>query len=286
MTHTTRDDSIHRADGRRVSWCEIGDPHGWPLVYFHGMPGSRLEAGLFGQAAAERGMRVIAPDRAGYGDTSPSPARVPGDAIGDIEALIDTLELRCFDVLGFSGGGPYALACAVRHTDRVRRAGLISSLAPFDHAGAEGMTDGFRQLWDLAAADFPAFETALEGTVTAAGSAYELLVGSAPAGDRAILQSDAVADRYRACLAEATRQGLTGMFEDARALVSPWSFDVADVRQPTFVWHGADDLNVPVGMGRWLARYLPDARLTEWPQAAHFEAFRRQDEVLDVYTAG
>lgn len=284
MTHAARDESIHRSDGRRVGWCEFGDPRGWPLVYFHGMPGSRLEAALFGRAAAIRGMRVIAPDRPAYGDTSPLPARAPDDAIGDIEALIDTLGLRRFDVLGFSGGGPYAAACAVRHADRVRRAGLISSLAPLDRVGAEGMTDGLRQLWELAAADFPAFEAALEGTVAAAGSPYELILGSASAVDRAILQSEAVADRYRACLAEATRQGLAGMFEDARALVSPWSFDIAQVRQPTSIWHGVEDTNVPFAMGRWFARYLPHAVLTEWPQAAHFEVFRRQDEVLDAYT--
>lgn len=284
MTHTTRDDSIHRADGRRVSWCEIGDPHGWPLVYFHGVPGSRFEVALFARAAAVRGMRLIAPDRPGYGMTSTLPARALGDEVDDIEVLVDTLELPRFDVLGFSGGGPHAMACAVSQPDRVRRAGLISSLAPFDRAGTAGMTDGFRQLWDLAAADLPAFETALEGAVAAAGGAYELLLGGAPAVDRAILQSDPVADRYRSCLTEATRQGLAGMSGDARALVSPWFFDVTDVPQPVSIWHGAGDANVPVDMGRWLARNLPDARLTEWTQAAHFEAFRRQDEVLDVYT--
>lgn len=284
MNNAARDESIHRANGRRIGWCEFGDPRGWPLIYCHGMPGSRLEAALFARAAAVRGMRLIAPDRPGYGDTSPLPARALDDEADDIEALIDALELARFDVLGFSGGGPHAMACAVRYPDRVRRVALISSLAPLDRGGTDGMADGSRQLWDLAATDFTAFEQALEGAVAAAGDAYELLLGGAPPMDRAILQSDAVADRYRQGLAEAMRQGLAGMFEDARALASPWSFDITEVAQATSIWHGVGDTNVPVSMGRFLQRNLPDARLTEWPGAAHFEAFRRQDEVLDGFT--
>lgn len=283
MDYAGRDESIHRADGRRISWCEFGDLRGCPLIYCHGMPGSRFEGALFARATAVRGMRLIALDRPGYGDTSPLPARALGDEVMDVEAVVDALKVSRFDVLGFSGGGPHAMACAARLSDRVRRVGLISTQAPLDRVGTEGMADGFRQMWDLAAADFPAFEQALEGAVAAAGDAYELLLGGAPPVDRAILQSDSVSDPYRQSLAEAMRQGLAGMFEDARALASPWSFDVTELGQSTSIWHGVGDTNVPIGMGRFLERSLPDARLTEWPGAAHFETFRRQDEVLDGF---
>lgn len=284
MSDAARNESIHRANGQRISWCEFGDLHGWPLIYCHGVPGSRLEGALFARAAAVRGMRLIAPDRPGYGDTSSLPARALGDEVGDVEAVVDALEVSRFDVLGFSGGGAHAMACAARLAGRVRRVGLVSTQAPLDRVGTEGMADGFRQLWDLATTDFPAFEQALEGALVAAGNAYELLLGGAPATDRAVLQSDAVADPYRQSLAEAMRQGLAGMFEDVRALAGPWSFDITEVAQSTSIWHGAGDTNVPVGMGRFLERSLPDARLTEWPGAAHFEAFRRQGEVLDGFT--
>lgn len=283
MNDAARDESIHRADGRQISWREFGDPCGWPLIYCHGMPGSRLEAALFARAAAFRGLRLIAPDRPGYGDTSSLPARALGDEVVDIEAVIDTLEVSRFDVLGFSGGGPHAMVCAARLPDRVRRVGLVSTLAPLDRVGTDGMTDGLRQLWDLAAADFPAFEQALGGAVAVAGDAYELVLGGAPVTDRAILRSDAVADPYRQSLAEAMRQGLAGMLGDARALAGPWSFDIKHVAQSTSIWHGVGDTNVPIGMGRFLERSLPDARLIEWPGAAHFEAFRRQGEVLEGF---
>lgn len=281
MTTATREESINRPDGRRVTWCEFGDPRGWPLVYCHGTPGSRLEGALFMRAAATRGIRIIALDRPGYGATPPLPERALGDEVDDIRALLDTLGVSRFDVLGFSGGGPYALACAVRHPDRVRRVGLISSMAPFNRVGKQGMADGFRQLWELAESDFSAFEETFAGAIAASGGGYELLLGGAPDADREILQSNGVADPYRRSLAEATRAGLAGMFEDVRALVSPWFFDVTEVQPPTCIWHGADDANAPVDMGRWMERNLPTARLIEWPGAAHFEVFRRPGEVLD-----
>jgi len=284
MATATRDDSMDRPDGRRVSWCEFGDPRGWPLVYCHGMPGSRLEGALFARAAALRGIRLIAPDRPGYGGTSPFPERALGEEVEDLKALVDTLGLRRFDVLGFSGGGPHAMACAVRHSDQVRRAGLVSSLAPFDRVDKAGMGDGLRQLWELAETDFPSFEAAFEEALAEAGDAYGLLLGGAPQADRAILQSEGVAAPYRQGLAEGMRQGMAGMLADARALASPWLFDSAAVGQPTDIWHGSSDGNAPIGMARWLARVLPAARLTEWSEATHYELFRRQDEVLDTFT--
>jgi pimeloyl-ACP methyl ester carboxylesterase len=280
MTAAGRDQSLERSDGRRVAWCEFGDSGGWPLLYCHGTPGSRFEAALFARAAAARRVRLIALDRPGYGDTSPLPARALGEETADVAAVLDSLGLSCVDVLGFSGGGPHAMAFAACSPDRTRRVGLVSSFAPLDQAGTEGMADAFRDLWELAAADFPAFETAFQEAIAATGDAWTLLHGGAPAADRAVLESAAVAEPYRDTLAHALRQGPDGMFGDVHALVSPWRFDVADVRQPTRIHHGADDLNTPIGMGRWLARCLPEARLTEWPGRAHFALFERPDEVV------
>ncbi|WP_067560632.1 alpha/beta fold hydrolase [Halofilum ochraceum] len=284
MSTAGSDELIYRCDGRRVGWCEFGDPRGWPLVYCHGTPGSRLEGALFARAAAARGIRIIAVDRPGYGDTAPLPERALGDEVGDIEALLDNLGVSRFDVLGFSGGGPYAMACGARQPERVRRLGLISSVAPFNRVGKEGMADGYRQLWELAESDLPAFEETFEAAIAASGDGYELLLGGASDSDREILQSNDVVDPYRRNLREAMRAGLAGMFGDVRALVAPWFFDVTEVRAPTFIWHGACDANAPVDMGRWLERNLPVARLIEWPGAAHFEVFRRPGEVLDGYT--
>ena len=276
-----RDQVMELPDTRQLSWCEYGDPGGRPVVYCHGLPGSRLELSPHGGAAAEGGMRLLVPDRPGYGRSSPRPGRRLGEEAADVAVLADRLGLGAFDVLGFSGGGPHALAIAARLPDRVQRAGLISSLAPLDRAGTAGMAEANRQLWELARADPAAFTEAVEQAVAAAGSAYDLLVGGAPEEDRAIFADEALAGAYRRDLEEALRQGVAGMREDAGAVTADWPFAVGDLRCPVRLWHGDRDANAPIGMGRWLAEHLPRAELTEWPGAAHFAFFRHWGEVLD-----
>jgi len=273
-------ESISLPDGRKVGFRRYGVTTGRTMLYCHGLPGSRIEPSLLHAAAGRQGLHVIGLERPGYGVTSPLPGRRMGDEAGDAGALADHLGCNRFDVIGFSGGGPQALACAAHLPDRVDSVTLVGSWAPFGRAGLDGMLDGFRQLWELAQTDFEAFSHTLADAVEEAGGAYELLAGGAPKPDREILAGDEVERSYRRNLDEATRQGMTGMLEDAAAAVSDWSFDCADVPCPVRLFHGTRDGNAPVGMARWLARNLPRASLVEWPEAMHFEAFRRWDEIL------
>lgn len=232
-----------------------------------------------------RDLRFIVIDRPGYGRTTRLPGQTLADAMADIVALADRLELSEFDVLGFSGGGPYAQALAALQPERVRRLYLVSSWAPFDLAGKAGMADAYRQLWDLCVEDFQTFTRTLQQAVDGAGGPYELLVGGALESDQAIFRDSVVAAAYRSNTEEAVRQGLTGMLQDAAALTDTWPFRVESIRCPTHLWHGTSDVNAPIGMGRWLAEHIPEARLTEWPDSAHFEVFRRWEGILDTVSA-
>lgn len=267
-------------DGRQLGYREFGAPSGRPLLYCHGMPGSRLEPAVLADAAAARDIRIVVADRPGYGATSSLGPRTLGDELDDVRALVDGLGLESFDLLGFSGGGPHAMAVAAALPDRVQRLTLVSSWSPFDAAGLEGMNEGFRQLWTLAQADFPAFRSTLSQALDEAGDAYSLLFAGAPEADRAILSEAFVNEAYRQNTREATRSGLEGMFEDAGAVMGEWPFHMDAITCPVHIWHGERDGNAPVAMGRWLAAHLPRAELIEWPGATHFEFFRRADEVL------
>ena len=277
-----RNEPLELEDGRRLRWREYGHPEGRPVLYCHGLPGSRLEHHPDSGMAARRGIRFIVPDRPGYGRTDPRSGRVLGEEAEDVTALADHLGLATFDVMGFSGGGPHALALAARLPDRVRRLQLISSLAPFDQVGTAGLAEGNRQLWDLARTDFPAFARVLEEAIEASGGAYGLLVGGALEPDREVFADQALASAYSRDLEEALRQGLAGMLEDAAAITAPWPFSVESIEVPAGIWHGEQDANASIAMGRWLAHRLPRAELTEWPGAAHFEIFRRWDETLEA----
>jgi pimeloyl-ACP methyl ester carboxylesterase len=63
-------------------------------------------------------VRVLCPDRPGIGRSDPHPERtIPGYA-NDVNTLVDAMGFERFAVLGYSGGGPYALACGAKLSER------------------------------------------------------------------------------------------------------------------------------------------------------------------------
>jgi pimeloyl-ACP methyl ester carboxylesterase len=132
-------------DGRRLGYAEYGDRHGRPVVFFHGTPGSRKIAGVAHRVATARAVRVIAPDRPGFGLSDFQPARRLIDWPADVLDLADALGLERFAVAGVSGGGPYVAACARRLADRLTHAGIISGMGPVDdRALVAGLGAGYR----------------------------------------------------------------------------------------------------------------------------------------------
>lgn len=123
--------------GRLLAYDEHGAPRGTPVLYFHGSPSSRLEWQMFGgEALAKKlNIRVIATDRPGLGRSEFQPGRRIGDWPADVVALADQLKLPRIAVLGYSGGGPYAAACALKIPERLIRVGIVSGTAPFDEPG-------------------------------------------------------------------------------------------------------------------------------------------------------
>src|SRR6185312_3853086 len=103
---------VRLADGRTLACLELGDPSGPPVLYFHGYPGSRLEARVAAAAARRLGLRLLAVDRPGFGQSTFQTGRSIGAWAADVAALADRLALGRFSIVGVSGGGPYALACA------------------------------------------------------------------------------------------------------------------------------------------------------------------------------
>lgn len=131
-------------DGRTLSYAEFGDPIGYPLMFFHGFPSCRLEAWFLDPIAQRKGIRLIAPDRPGFGRSTFQPNRQFVHYPSDIRALADHLELDRFAILGGSGGGPYALACAKDIPGRLSAVGLLASAGPWEIEGDEGMGKGLK----------------------------------------------------------------------------------------------------------------------------------------------
>ncbi len=277
------------ADGRRLGFAEFGAPAGTPVFYFHGWPSSRFEASLIDRVCAELHLRLIAPDRPGYGLSDAKRRRTLLDWPADVRQLADHLDLTRFAVLGVSGGGPYAAVCAARLPERVSRAVLVSSVAPLDRPDAtQGMVPLNR--WLLALGRWaPLWLAEALGAFALRllwGKGHQVIPESIrsrlPPADQAALASDELRFGLIAASTEALRNGVHGAASDGLLYARPWGFSLAEVRVPMWLWHGEVDNVVPVSMGRYLARQIPDRQAMFFPEDGHFSLpFQRTREILD-----
>ena len=163
MTEPRTDNILRLADGRRLSYAEYGDPDGEPVILLHGNPGSRLFYGLIPGAPFRAGLRLICPDRPGYGQSDFFPrGRGVEDYPDDVTALADALGLDRFAIFGASGGGPYALACAWKIPHRLTAIGVFASIGPFTPEVAHDMNPSVRLMFRIASKMTPSKGIAIQ----------------------------------------------------------------------------------------------------------------------------
>ncbi|NUR62938.1 MAG: alpha/beta fold hydrolase [Catenulispora sp.] len=270
-------------DGRRLAVESWGPEHGVPVFLLHGMPGSRVGPRPRESLLYRLGARLIAYDRPGYGESDRLRRRAVADAAPDVAAIADELGLPRFAVLGRSGGGPHALACAGLLPDRVTRVAVLTTLAPRD-------ADGLDWYAGMTASNVAAFLAAETDAGTDAGTfgvrleARAALLRRDPAANLPFRDAElSVTDRrvvgdagIRAMLlqnfAEAVKTSGVGWVDDVRALASAWGFDPAAVAVPVLFWHGAEDVHSPVSHMAWLAERIRGSRLVVADGTAHFGA--------------
>lgn len=241
-------DSITLQDGRTLAYEIHGDPDGAPLVFHHGMPGSRVLGTLLSETANEHGVRVIAPTRPGYGASDPDPNRTLDTWADDCVALADHLSLGSFAVVGFSGGGPFALRVAERLPDRVTAVGLVGALVPGSDGGLfETLAPTPRLLGLLFRAS--------EWMVRYRGS--EFVVGQFTNKTVDEETTNIVNRDFRT----AFENGPTGAVRESQLFANDWSLPQPDT--PVRVWHGVEDQNVSIDPVRNAYDALPNVSLSE-----------------------
>jgi pimeloyl-ACP methyl ester carboxylesterase len=285
----TEDRVIQLRDGRLLGYAEYGVTAGQPVLAFHGTPGSRLMLRIADAPAQRLGVRLIAPDRPGYGLSSPQPGRQIADWADDMTELAGALGLERFAVAGISGGGPYAEACAWKMPERITVAGIISGMGPLvDEVRAElGRTHraGFAMMRTV-----PIVLRALMGGANVGWQRAPKLLMSRihallPPVDQAIVAHREVQESLRAGLREGFRQGGRGASDELALFARPWSFRLADIRAPVRLWHGEADPIVPAAMGHYAARTIPDCRAEFLPGAGHYWVFGHIEELLSALMA-
>jgi len=262
-------------DDRTLAYAEYGDPQGTPVIVFHGTPGSRLDRHPDSTILTDLGVRLIAPDRPGYGHSSFQRNRRLLDWPADVARLADALGLARFAVAGVSGGGPHAAACAYALPERVTRAALVAGVAP---PHAPGFWDGMskRDALELRATRllptwFLRFDFNAQVRLLLRDPRAYLanLAAHFPAPDRAVAADPALQAIFAESVAQAYRQGPDAHIQDDKLFTRPWGFRVEDITVPVDVWQGDDDDIVPPSHGRYLAAAIPGATLHLVPSQAH-----------------
>jgi len=285
MQTTMTDKTIRLPDGRQLGYAEYGDPKGMPLLFFHGTPGSRLRLSHIDPLARDLGVRVVAPERPGFGLSDFQPKRTLLDWVHDVEVLADRLRLEHFATMGISSGGPYVAATAYKLPDRVTKAALISAGGPLTLPDAtRGMRSTDRLGVRLARSGPWAVNLLMRNMARGTNKPERLrkqFMSRLSPVDAAALQRDEVWNRRLADLREAFRNGPSGASWDLVLSARPWGFQLEEIQVPTCLWHGELDTTTPVALARAMARAIPNCQATFVPGEGHLSLFlKHEDEIF------
>jgi pimeloyl-ACP methyl ester carboxylesterase len=283
--------SLRLADGRVLEYLAEGPADGTPLVFHHGTPFAAILFEPMVAAAARHGLRMVVHSRPGYAGSTAQVGRTVAAVAEDVGALLAELGAERFVTVGWSGGGPHALACAALLPGRCVAAATVAGVAPYaadglawlDGMGAENIeefgaaTAGVEPLTAYLSAQVDALAEVRGDQIAAA------LGDLVSEVDRRAL-SDEFAEYSAAAFRKAVSAGIAGWRDDDLAFVRDWGFDLAAVQTPLTVWQGAEDRMVPFAHGRWLASRLPGASVQLLPTEGHLSLMldRFEDIVADL----
>ena len=252
--------------GRTLEVVTAGPDKGTPLVFNTGSPGAAAIFAPLVAAATDHGLRTVSYSRPGYGRSSQWAGRSVADAASDVAGLLDAIGADHFVTIGWSGGGPHALASASLLGDRCRAAVLVSSTAPQGMADLDwfaGMHEANVDEYSTAQRGAEALTPLLEKQAAGMAKMQPSDVG-ANLTKRADIDPLVVAS-FREFLANTLRRavetGVGGWLDDDLAFTRPWGFDLRQIGCPVSIWHGAKDPLVPPAHASWLAANIPCARL-------------------------
>ncbi len=279
-------ETLRLEDGRLLGYAVYGDPEGWPIFYFHGFPGSRLEAQLADRVAARMGIRLIALDRPGFGLSDFKPRRTIFEWPDDVVKIADALRINRFATIGVSGGGPYAAACALKIPQRLTAVAIVCGLGPLDTPnGTDRMVRTNHLIFFLGRrlpwlAKISLWRIAYQVRRNPEGTLRRMIV-ALPDPDKAVLARPEVKTAMKDNVVEAFRGGSRGAACELLLYTRPWGFLLEDIATRVNLWHGEQDVSVPPTMGQYQARTIPNCRAIFYPGEGHFSlVINHMEEVL------
>jgi pimeloyl-ACP methyl ester carboxylesterase len=274
-------------DRTAVGLYEYGDRAGAPVFAFHGVPSCGAGFDWADEAARARGLRLLAPDRPGIGRSSGPALGHVGGYPERIALLADALGIDRFAVLGYSGGGPYAVACAAGLGDRVTATAVAAGMGQMGvWAEADDFAKTDRQMLGLCVKR-PAIARLLLGfsawmAEKSPSSAMKSFAKELSQSDREVLgEQGASPAEVMSLFTRAFTNGAQGVVDDYRAIARPWGVTL-EARCPVTIWQGDADNMVPLRHAEALAEALSGASLTIWPGEGHLGPITHIEEILDT----
>ena len=269
-------------DGRNLGWGQYGDPEGKAVFFFHGTPGSRMMRHPDISIAEDMGIRVITSDRPGFGLSTPKSHRTLLDWPEDVIELADSLGIDRFAVVGFSGGGPHAAACAYKIPERLTSVTLVSSLPPHDlRSSLNSMPLVIRILFAAARHASWGLRPLVNPIVHVVRRHFDFYYEQAAAklvpADRELFLRHDIRNIFRESLGEAFQQGNNGFLTELKIHMRPWGFHLQDLSTKIFLWHGELD---QFDDGRALREAIPGSHAISLPTEGHLVFFRHWPEIL------
>ena len=249
--------------GMRFHYLDWGDPERRAVLLLHG---ARLSAHTWDVVclALSAQFHCIALDARGHGDSDWAP---PGgytldDHLSDVEALVDTLGLRDFVLVGHSMGGGTALAYAGKHSDSLRALTIVDT-GPHERGAAP--RPGLQRMHDFV--NGPREFDSLEEVV-------ERAVAFNPARDRRLLRRSLLNNMRQSAAGQWSwkydRDGLGGRTpEESEARRETLEAALPRIHCPTLLLRGGNsDIFLDEDAER-VAAQLPHGSWQRIPNAGH-----------------
>lgn len=275
--------SFELKDGRQLGFAEYGDPDGQPVFYFHGLPGSRLEAGHLHDVAVANSFRLIGLDRPGMGLSSIDPKRSILSWASDVEVFADSMGIAKFSIIGHSGGAPFVAACAYKMPHRLNGAAIVSGMAPFENPEATASLARGQRIVNSIIKAMPWVATVMMKLtfimlkkpgmlkkMLKQMSEVDQLVFSDPESGNAIINATK----------EAFRNGVGGVSQEIILTLKPWGFNLENINYPITVWQGDQDKQAPEMHAKIYAKLIPNANLTIFKHEGHLSILKNHSEEI------
>ncbi|MCH1514264.1 MAG: alpha/beta hydrolase [Acidimicrobiales bacterium] len=278
--------TVKLSDGRSLSFARFGDPSGKPVFYFHGFPGSRFEAQSNHEAFLNAGIQILALDRPGIGHSTRKNKRKLLDWPDDVVEVAKILNLEKFSILGVSGGGPYALACARAIPGYLDKVTVACGLGPLDAPNAtSGMMLSNRVLFRYARFFPPLLRLVIFMMVqqlsSKSANGLKKFIEGLPEPDRLVLSKTDSQGFVLASAVEGIRQGSGPLLDEIGIYSKFWGFKLEDLRFPISLFQGEVDIDVPASMARYQAKMIPSCELNLYPDDGHFSLLDNHiDEII------